>query len=167
MVKKKYSLSRETGMVTLYDKDEDIIYSHPFIEFDCRLVSTPNQYGHLSFGIVLIHRYCDYSQHVCISDMIASDAPDDQKRLWNVIQQYMDVSQPLPDLPILEPFRSKDPTTTAYDKEIGRDPNYWRSMSDEEFEQMVDQMAESQKHIPPLGKPINIYAQTSEEIHVV
>ncbi|CCN69887.1 hypothetical protein [Vibrio nigripulchritudo] len=163
MARKNYVLNRETGMVTLYDKDEDIIYSHPFIEFDCRLVSTPNQYGHLSFGIVLIHRYCDYSQHVCISDMITSGDPDDQKRLWNVIQQYMDVSQPLPDLPILEPFRSKDPTTTAYDKEIGRDPNYWRSMSDKEFEQMV----ENQKRIPPLGKPINIYAQTPEEIHVV
>ncbi|CCN72475.1 hypothetical protein VIBNISFn118_590034 [Vibrio nigripulchritudo SFn118] len=40
-------------------------------------------------------------------------------------------------------------------------------MSDEEFEQMVDQMAENQKHIPPLGKPINIYAQTPEEIHTI
>ncbi|CCN84751.1 Conserved hypothetical protein [Vibrio nigripulchritudo SFn27] len=167
MVRKKYTLSRQTGMVTLYDNDEDVIYSHPFVEFDCRLFSSTNQYGHLSFGIALVHRYNDYSQHITIGEMIGSTHPDDHKRLWNVIQQYMDVSQPLPDLPILEAFRSKDPTTTAYDKEIGRDPNYWRSMSDKEFDQVVAQMAENQKHIPPLGKPINIYAQTPEEIHAI
>ncbi|WP_064669119.1 hypothetical protein, partial [Vibrio nigripulchritudo] len=111
MVRKKYTLSRQTGMVTLYDSDEDVIYSHPFVEFDCHLFSSTNQYGHLSFGIALVHRYNDYSQHVTIGEMIASTHPDDHKRLWNVIQQYMDVSQPLPDLPILEAFRSKDPTT--------------------------------------------------------
>ncbi|WP_224055376.1 hypothetical protein [Vibrio penaeicida] len=167
MVRKKYTLSRQTGMVTLYDNDEDVIYSHPFVEFDCCLFSSTNQYGHLSFGIALVHRYSDYSQHVTIGEMIGSTHPDDHKRLWNVIQQYMDVSQPLPDLPLLEVFRSKDPTTAAYDKEIERDPKYWRSMSDKEFDQVVAQMAENQKHIPPLGKPINIYAQTPEEIHVV
>lgn len=167
MLRKKYTLSRQTGMVTLYDNDEDVIYSHPFVEFDCRLFSSTNQYGHLSFGIALVHRYSDYSQHVTIGEMIGSTHPDDHKRLWNVIQQYMDVSQPLPDLPLLEAFRSKDPTTAAYDKEIERDPKYWRSMSDKDFDQVVAQMAENQKHIPPLGKPINIYAQAPEEIHVV
>ncbi|GLQ74131.1 hypothetical protein GCM10007932_34920 [Vibrio penaeicida] len=167
LVRKKHELNRQTGMVSLYGNDEDVIYSHPFVEFDCRLFSSTNQYGHLSFGIALVHRYCDYSQHVTIGEMIGSTHPDDHKRLWNVIQQYMDVSQPLPDLPLLEAFRSKDPTTAAYDKEIGRDPKYWRSMSDKEFDQVVAQMAENQKHIPPLGKPINIYAQTPEEIHVV
>lgn len=167
LVTKTYSLNRKTGMVTLYSSSDYVVYSHPFIEFDCRMIEVTGPSGSPKFNVVLCHRYSDYSQPINIGDLIDSARSDDQKRLWNVIQQYMDVSQPLPDLPFPEPFRSEDLTTAAYDKEIGRDPNYWRSMSYRGLDKAIIKMAKNQKHIPPLGKPINIYAQTPEEIHAV
>ncbi|CCN69886.1 hypothetical protein [Vibrio nigripulchritudo] len=167
LVTKKYSLNRKTGMVTLYGGGEYVAYSHPFVEFDCRMFEVNDSSGSTKFNVVLCHRYSDFSQPINIGDLIDSARSDDQKRLWNVIQQYMDVSQPLPDLPFLEPFRSEDQTTAAYDKEIGRDPNYWRSMSFRGLDKTIIKMAKNQKHIPPLGKPINIYAQTLEELYTV
>ncbi|MGB0942519.1 MAG: hypothetical protein ACPGUE_08970 [Marinomonas sp.] len=53
--------------------------------------------------------------------------------LWNMIQRYMDVSQPLPDCIILEESRESDPVTVAYEKVTGRNPRYWRDMTDEEY----------------------------------
>jgi hypothetical protein len=49
---------------------------------------------------------------------------------WNFLLNYMDTSKPLPDLPEFEQVRHLDPTTKAYDKKTGRDPNYWRKMGD-------------------------------------
>lgn len=46
--------------------------------------------------------------------------------LWDMLQRYMDVTQPLPDMPRLEPFRHRDPVTREYDEKIGRNPRYWR-----------------------------------------
>ena len=47
---------------------------------------------------------------------------------WDMLQRYMDVSQPLPDIPRLEPFRDLDPTTAEHDRHTGRDPCYWRDL---------------------------------------
>ena len=49
---------------------------------------------------------------------------------WNFLLNYMDTSQPLPDLPEFEQVRHLDPTTKAYDKETGRDPNDWRNIGE-------------------------------------
>ncbi|MBN0077602.1 hypothetical protein JTL69_34980, partial [Pseudomonas aeruginosa] len=45
---------------------------------------------------------------------------------WDCLQRYMDVTQPLPDLPVLEPSRPLDPVTAEHDRHTGRDPHYWR-----------------------------------------
>ena len=37
-----------------------------------------------------------------------------------MIQRYMDITQPLPDVPRLEPFRARDPVTAEHDRKIGR-----------------------------------------------
>ncbi|MCE0559392.1 hypothetical protein K1M91_20770, partial [Motilimonas sp. E26] len=55
--------------------------------------------------------------------------------VWNFIQCYMDISQPLPDLPQFEPFRHTDPFTKAWDVKHNRDPHYWRNMSKKEINQ--------------------------------
>ena len=73
-----------------------------------------------------------------------------------MIQAYMDVSQPLPDIPMNEPFRHKDSTTIAYDKAHNRKPDFWFSMNDEEFIQAATKIIEKQISEPPLGKAILI-----------
>ena len=50
---------------------------------------------------------------------------------WDMIQQFMDVSSPLPDVPIFEPFRSRDPVSKEWDERNNRDPFKWRRMSAE------------------------------------
>ncbi|MOA18577.1 hypothetical protein D3C78_1389040 [compost metagenome] len=53
---------------------------------------------------------------------------------WDTLQRYMDVSQPLPELPILEQFRPLDPATAEHDRHSGRNPRYWRDMSYQDWE---------------------------------
>lgn len=43
--KRVYSLNRQTGMVTLFKKGNKERFSHPFIEFDCVLMSAPSPQG--------------------------------------------------------------------------------------------------------------------------
>ncbi len=45
---------------------------------------------------------------------------------WDTLQRYMDVEQPLPDLPVLEQSRHLDPVTATHDAAIGRPERYWR-----------------------------------------
>lgn len=126
--RKKYCLNRETGMVTLYGAGNRKIFTHPFIEFDCILASNPNHQGLLSYRLMLVHRYNNYKYGVNIGSLVGVNAPvAEYHRLWNMIQQYMDVSKPLPDIPMLEPFRHLDLTTAEYDQQTNRDPRYWRN----------------------------------------
>src|SRR5690554_1890585 len=54
--------------------------------------------------------------------------------LWDMLQRYMDVTQPLPDMPRLEPFRHLDPVTAKYDQTTGRNPRYWRDLNLEDWQ---------------------------------
>jgi phosphohistidine phosphatase SixA len=45
----------------------------------------------------------------------------------------MDISKPLPDVPLLEPYRRFDKTTREYDERVGRDPNKWRNYDQEQY----------------------------------
>ncbi|EKO3511930.1 hypothetical protein [Vibrio fluvialis] len=157
--KRVYSLNRQTGMVTLFKKGNKERFSHPFIEFDCVLMSAPSPQGHLNYNLMLVHRYHDYSVGVPIGNLIGSnERVAEYYRLWNMIQRYMDISQPMPDILVLEPARERDPTTAAYDKQTGRNPRYWRDMSDEEYQQTLKKIAEQQKNQPDSGPALNIFS---------
>ncbi len=155
--KRVFELNRTTGMVTLFKKNKPY-FTHPFIEFDCVLMSSPTQQGFLNYSLTLIHRYRDYSVGVPISgSMGANHKVIEYLRFWNMVQRYMDISQPLPDILVLEPARQRDPTTIAYDKEHNRKSRYWRDMTDEEFKQKMDEIDKDQKNTPATGKPIDIF----------
>ncbi len=160
-VHKDYELNRQTGMVTLYDSNNKVRFSHPFIEFDAILVSTPNHQGLMSYSLALVHRYNAYSYEVPVGNLISSPLPQDYELLWNVLQQYMDIAKPLPDFLALEESRPKDPTTAAHDKQSGRAPDYWRSMSDEEYEEITDELLLQQSDSG--GMPINIFKPDHQE----
>ncbi|MBD1559749.1 hypothetical protein HC752_22695 [Vibrio sp. S9_S30] len=156
--KRSFDLSRETGMVTLYKKGNKVRFTHPFIEFDCVLMSSPSHQGHLSYSLFLVHRYMGYSFGVPIGTLIGPNQPvGEYYRLWNMIQRYMDVSQPIPDIMILEPARPKDPVTAAHDEQTGRKPRYWRDMTDEEFEVTLSELRTKQRELPTTGPSIDIF----------
>ena len=163
-IKTLFSLSRETGMITLYGFGNKVRFSHPFVEFDCYLTTAPTPQGFINYHMFLVHRYNGYKHGVPIGRFInGSRDLDEYKRLWNMIQAYMDVSQPLPDIPLNEPYRHKDSTTVAYDKAHHRKPDFWLSMDDEEFEQAVAKIVKKQNTEPPLGEVIPIITTASTE----
>ncbi len=159
--RREFELNRQTGMVTLFNRHDKVRYSHPFIEFDAVLTSTPNHQGILFYSLALVHRYRDYRFGVPLGKLISSNQPEDHRLLWNVIQRYMDTSQPLPDLLILEESRPNDPTTAEYDKQTGRQPDYWRSMSDMEYELEIEQRLEQQS--PYSGVAIDIFEPDKQQ----
>ncbi|NUY57745.1 hypothetical protein HLG76_14650, partial [Salinivibrio sp. EAGSL] len=71
--KRVYSLNRQTGMVTLYKRGNKVRFTHPFIEFDCVLMSAPSPQGHLNYNLMLVHRYQPYSVGVPISNLIGTN----------------------------------------------------------------------------------------------
>ncbi|WP_339719015.1 hypothetical protein [Marinomonas primoryensis] len=163
--KRVFELNRTTGMVTLFKKNKPF-FTHPFIEFDCVLMSSPTQQGFLNYSLTLIHRYRDYSVGVPISgSMGANHKVIEYLRFWNMVQRYMDISQPLPDILVLEPARQHDPTTIAYDKEHNRNPRYWRDMTDKEFKQKMDEIEKAQKNTPVTGKPIDIFEASNTMVN--
>ncbi|MGF1868436.1 hypothetical protein [Photobacterium indicum] len=158
-VQKEFELSRETGMVTVFDNKNRVAYAHPFIEFDCVLSSSPTPQGFLRYQLQLIHRYNKYSRTAVIGNFIGDNEPvDEYGRLWNYIQAFMDNDKPLPDLPVFELYRHLDTTSVAYDEKVGRKPDYWRSMSDEAFETTVDDIQKKQNNKAYTGMKLNIFA---------
>ena len=158
-----FELNRQTGTVTLFKKGNRKRFEHPFIEFDCVLISAPSPQGHLNYNLVLIHRYHEYSVGVPLHNFVGTNQTvSEYHRLWNMIQRYMDVSQPMPDIMILEPAREKDPATAAYDKSTHRDPRYWRDMTDEQFEKEMEKLEETQRSQPVTGPAINIFLDELE-----
>ncbi|MGT0149901.1 hypothetical protein ACT691_11450 [Vibrio metschnikovii] len=71
-------------------------------------MSAPSPQGHLNYNLMLVHRYHNYSVGVPIGNLIGSnERVAEYYRLWNMIQRYMDISQPMPDILVLEPARER------------------------------------------------------------
>jgi hypothetical protein len=155
--KRVFEMNRTTGMVTLFKRNKPY-FTHPFIEFDCVLSSSPTRQGFLNYSLTLIHRYSNYSVGVPLGSLLGANAMvDEYLRFWNMAQRYMDISQSLPDIMILEGARQRDPTTIEYDKEHNRNPRYWRNMTEEEYAQKLKMLKTEQKSIPATGTPIDIF----------
>ena len=120
-------LNRQTGMLTIGRRFQKP-FSAPFYEFDATVEFRPGPHGNSGFAIWLHHRYS--SAEVFLGSKIQSLGMNLEEALafWDTLQRYMDVTQPLPDLPILELFRHLDPTTAEHDRQSKRDPRRWRDM---------------------------------------
>ena len=130
-------------MVTFFKNNGKPKYTRPFIEFDCYFQTYNFPNGGVRYTVFLKHRYEPELDHIPLNLLMVSDSIYEHYRLWGMIQQFMDVSQPLPDTYYFEEFRDKDPTTVEYNRVHDRDPHYWRSMTDEEYQQRVRQIQET------------------------
>ncbi|SDS00476.1 hypothetical protein SAMN05216222_0479 [Pseudomonas prosekii] len=117
----------------------------PFEEFDPVLQLLPSGYGSHDYALWLHHRYTD--NKICLATKVHSLGLDQANALafWDCLQRYMDVTQPLPDLPVLEQSRHLDPVTSAYDGKTGRNPRRWRDQSEKGwlatgFKQLTQQL---------------------------
>ena len=101
-------------------------FQAPFVEFDAYVDRVIQQSG-VFYRLILVHRYTQKSFHKMAFSSIES-SKSEVLATWDMLQTYMDVTQPLPDTPRLEPFRQLDPVTAEHDKKTGRNPRYWRDL---------------------------------------
>lgn len=124
-------LYRREGLVRI--KTRKTVFEAPFIEFDAYRVHTPSGRGGRYYNLVLQHRYSD--NQLWMKGLLADAMnPREVNAYWDMIQQFMDVSHPLPDVPIFEPFRPRDPLTAEVDERQGRDPFKWRKITSESWQ---------------------------------
>ncbi|MCQ4263172.1 hypothetical protein [Stutzerimonas stutzeri] len=142
-----WELNRRTGIVTFFDYDNMGEYKRsgtigeftcPFYEFDAYISSGPDRQGLIWHQLHLVHRYHDLA--IDLSPIVSKDssmAP--HFAAWDFLQNYMDISRPLPDIPLFEQHRANDPVTAAHDRRTGRPERYWRDMDDETWEAQLTQ----------------------------
>lgn len=133
-----WEFNRRTGMVTIFDYDNMGEYqrsgtigefTNPFHEFDAYISSGPDRQGLIWHQLHLVHRYYDLA--IDLSPIVPKDssmAP--HFAAWDFLQNYMDTSRPLPDIPLFEEHRAQDPVTAEHDRRAGRPERYWRDMDD-------------------------------------
>ncbi|QPL48150.1 hypothetical protein IT895_11435 [Halomonas sp. A40-4] len=119
-------LNRQTGMVSFAQGKKKPPLVAPFVEFD-GYVERVVQRGGVFYRLMFVHRYTGKQFNQTSLSAIV-DHQHEVRATWDMLQRYMDVSQPLPDVPRLEPFRHLDPTTAEHDQKTGRDPRFWRDL---------------------------------------
>lgn len=138
--------NRVTGQVR-FSIGKNEFFQAPFTEFDAYVERVP-QSGGVSYRLMFVHRYTLKTFNETSlggiefekSEVLAS---------WDVLQRYMDITQPLPDVPRLEPFRHLDPVTREYDEKTGRNPRYWQDVDLEVWKQREGQeMLQAQRKFP-------------------
>ncbi|MDN6319814.1 MAG: hypothetical protein L0J77_08610, partial [Marinobacter sp.] len=124
--------SRETGEVSFAVSGGKKLTA-PFEEFDA-YVERVIEAGGIFYRLMFVHRYTG-KQFSQTSLSRVEPAKEEVMALWDMLQRYMDVSQPLPNVPKLEPFRHLDPVTAEYDKQTGRNPRFWRDLDIDAWKQ--------------------------------
>ncbi|MHC8352710.1 hypothetical protein ACYZT7_26260 [Pseudomonas sp. RT4P38] len=156
-----WELNRRTGLVTVFDYKNNGEYKKngtigeltaPFYEFDAYIATSPDSQGMPINVLYLAHRY----RNIMINfGALLCPGPDTQQAcaLWDFIQNYMDVSRPLPDLPQYEEYRHLDPTTAEHDRLTGRNPRFWIDMDDATFKQVITEMHQRVDAIDTFERP--------------
>lgn len=121
-------LNRQAGTLTIARRFRKPFVA-PFYEFDPVMQLLPTGYGGHDYALWLHHRYD--GAKVCLARKVHTLGLDKHNlyAFWDTLQRYMDVSQPLPDLPVLEQSRHLDPITAAHDAKTERNPRRWRDLN--------------------------------------
>jgi hypothetical protein len=111
----------------------------PFYEFDAYTSNELIHGGGVVHTLYLAHRY--RNTLIPIGTLIGKTNPEECYALWDMFQNFMDTSRPLPDIPLWEEHRHNDPVTAEHDRRTNRPPRYWRDMDNETWKQKNDEMA--------------------------
>ena len=136
----EFHFSRKTGKVVAPWGE------FPFYEFDAYIAREVSLLGDHKYSLRIIHRYRNNSRSPSSSqplDFIVKldGGVAEHQAAWDMLCCYMDVTQPLPDIPQLEPFRDLDFTTRLHDKEGKRTvesthwQNFYKQVSWKELEE--------------------------------
>lgn len=132
----------------------------PFYEFDPIMQLQVTPHGGHDYVLWLYHRYT--GTKVCLGMKMHSLGLDKANlfAFWDTLQRYMDVEQPLPDLPVLEQRRHLDPVTATHDSATGRPERYWRDLSVDTWKRKsARQLNEKVANFPWQQKPCIVQAR--------
>ncbi|GFM86961.1 hypothetical protein PSCICO_23600 [Pseudomonas cichorii] len=158
--------NRVDGMVRFKRRFRRLFVA-PFEEFDPVLTLLPSGYGSHDYTITLYHRYTN--KKIYLATKMHSLGLDKANTLafWDCLQRYMDVTQPLPDLPVLEQSRHLDPVTVAHDASTGRNPRRWRDQAITGWKTSGEKKLNEQlQRYPWHQQPCVIKARLSEELTI-
>lgn len=154
----KWQFNRRTGMVTVFEprkkqSDASVVrLEAPFHAFDAFIITAPDRQGLPMNGLSLVHRLG--KGEINFDDLIAPDRTTTEAcTLWDFLQNYMDISRALPDMPELEACRRDDPVTAAFDASQGRNPRYWMEMDDVAFKGKVAELGKRIDAIDTFQRP--------------
>ncbi|MFL1406844.1 hypothetical protein ACJO2E_16020 [Marinobacter sp. M1N3S26] len=148
----EWELNRRTGMVRVWHyprrfsrRRKPEITEHPFTDYEASVSAAADQYGPW-YHFTMRHRIS--GEYINVGTIIGPQRISEEcHALWDFLQNYMDVSRPLPDVPFLEPHRQKDPVTAVHDEKVGRPAHYWRDMDMATFEKKAQEMAQQVRRI--------------------
>ncbi|WGI24847.1 hypothetical protein QEN58_16180 [Halomonas alkaliantarctica] len=142
----------------------------PFYEFDAFIEMSADMKGNQLHSLKVRHRYPQHSKDPRNNLPLDYSFPADGRiaqlyAMWDMLGRYMDVSQPLPDIPRLEPFRHLDPTTKAFDEagKRGRPATYWHDLYAKASEKELKQLHGEHRQVvdaAPWGSRPDLMAQS-------
>ena len=123
---------RNTGLVRVPLDKKDYV-ELPFDEF-IPGISIGSSRGYPRYGLVLIPRH---TGHGLSNPGSISGSRNWVFQEWEFIRQYMDSNLPIPDTPDMESIRLDDPVTRDWDAKYGRPADFWRSMSEGDYYELI------------------------------
>lgn len=158
--------NRQNGTLTIARRFRKPFVA-PFYEFDPVMQLLPTGYGGHDYALWLHHRYDGIK--VCLARKVHTLGLDKHNlhAFWDTLQRYMDVSQPLPDLPVLEQSRHLDPVTAAHDAATGRNPRKWRDLNVEAWKRKEGKkLREKVAAYPWQKKPCTLQARIDPNLTI-
>ena len=145
--------NRKTGKVHIYCKKEKERKAVPFSDLapSKKSWSTPMHHS-IDPGQTLTVVHKETGLRACKIIVNNGNYYDPYLR-WEIFQQFMDPSLPLPDVPEFEPIRQYDPVTKKHDQETSRPENFFRDMGRAESI-LRCQKAKEAAYDYPWGRPL-------------
>src|SRR5690606_23395726 len=117
--------------------------------------------------ISLIHRYTNFSVFLGAKIHPIGMSQTDAYAFWDTLQRYMDVTQPLPDLPILEQSRHLDPVTAEHDRKTNRNPRLWRDLDLKAWNQRIaSNVSQRNQNVPWQKEPCILRERVNSELSI-
>lgn len=145
--------NRKTGKVHIYCKKEKERKAVPFSDLapSKKSWSTPMHHS-IDPGQTLTVVHKETGLRACKIIVNNGNYYDPYLR-WEIFQQFMNPSLPLPDVPEFEPIRQYDPVTKKHDQETSRPENFFRDMGRAESI-LRCQKAKEAAYDYPWGRPL-------------
>lgn len=148
-----FEFNRQTGMVSHYDEKDQLLWCHPFREFNLYLQVHFPDANSISRGVnattystYFVHRGSPQLTYLdCFvggqrwADMMDMDS---HFQLHATLLNYMDVTCPLPYSIVLEHCRQKDPTTQIYDEAHPEKRVDFSGLTDQEYQALLADFAD-------------------------